>query len=125
MTTQVAQNFLQNLVGSRLLDLYLKGTGVTGVDSVTMVPLAILFGREAFKTFLMDGQKKQKKQLQMGGGLLERLKIPLLDDPYIGAYLTLLGVDQLTPQTLLPVGLLAVIYEFYLKDLLDWDQVSE
>jgi len=107
MATLAAQNFLNRLIGSRLINLYLKGSGISSVDSMTMVPLAILLGREAFKAFLMGNQ--------VGGGMLENLEIPLLDDPYIGSYLTLLGVSQLTPETLLPVGLVAAIYELYLR----------
>lgn len=106
----VARDFVNMLVGSRLVNIYLKTIGIIAINTNTMVPVAILFGREAFKA-VVNGERKQ----QIGGKILEKIEIPLLDDPYIGSYLLLLGVTSLRPETLIPVGLAAAIYELYFK----------
>ena len=58
----------------------------------------------------------QNNDKQTGGGVLPD-DLPVIDDPLLGNYLKLMGLSTLTlaPNTLVPLGLLAVLYDVYLK----------
>lgn len=102
--------FGSDLVGSRVLDLYLKYMGITTLTSATLVPLGLILGEE----YLMEFMRLSK---QTGGSFLKEL--PILDDPLVGNYLKLAGLTtlKLTPNTLIPLGILMFIYDIYNKGL--------
>ena len=105
------RGFASKLVGNRVLDVYLKYTGIKLLTSATLVPFALLMGRDAFESYITE------RDLQKGGASLES-KLPVLDDPLLGTYLKIAGLSvlTLTPQTLLPLGILMTVHELYLKN---------
>lgn len=104
-------DFVSRLVDNRALDLYLKYMGIKTLTTATLVPFALIMGRDKFagviKSFVKGGQK--------GGAAVLQNKIPFLDDPLLGAYLKIAGLSTLTlsPATLVPIGILMAIYEMF------------
>ena len=99
-------HFASGLVGNRVIDLYLKYNGIKMLTTATLVPVALLLGKEAFEKII----KKQQ------GG---KRKIPVIDDPLIGNSLKLAGVVSLanvSPYTLVPIGVLMFLYNVYEKN---------
>ena len=78
--------FGSDLVGNRVFDLYIKYMGIKTLTSATLVPVALLLGKDAMESFLMDVE-------QTGGAMLDDL--PVLDDPLVGNYLKLAGLSTL------------------------------
>ena len=103
-------NMVKTIVGNRALDLYLKYIGLKTLSAATLVPFALVMGRDFFEDVV--------KGNQTGGGVLSQ-KFPGIDDPLLGSYLKFMGLSalQLTPQTLVPVGILVALHELYLKDM--------
>jgi hypothetical protein len=113
--TSMAAKTARALVGNRVLDLYLKYLGVTLLSTSTLVPFALVLGRDAFKA-VVDEMKRQKG----GNSLKETIKntkIPVVDDKLFGTYLALTGLSalQFTPQTLVPLGILMAAYHYYMS----------
>ena len=106
MSLKKAQNtlykFAESIVGNRVLDLYLKYNGIKLLTTATLVPFALILGKDLFeKTFI----------LQQGG-----TKLPVIDDPLLGNVLKVGGITTLanvTPSTLIPLGVLMLIYNIY------------
>jgi len=103
-------NFVRRVTSNRVLDLYLKYLGLTTLNSATLVPFALLLGRDYFQKYLM-------KRVQRGGAsgeseLIPR-RIPLLDHPAIGTFLKVVGIPLvgITTDTLVPLGVLMIVYE--------------
>ena len=96
--------FAKDLVGNRVLDLYLKYLGITTLTTATLVPVALILGKKEMEKYINNAKK------QTGG-----MKIPILDDPLIGNYLKLAGISTLkiTPNTLVPLGILMLVYDLY------------
>lgn len=102
-------NFGSNLVGNRVFDLYLKYNGIKLLTSATLVPLALILGKDLFEKYVVD---------QKGGYSIPE-NITGIDDPLVGTYLKLSGLTTLysiTPHTLIPVGVLMVLYDLYLEN---------
>ena len=98
------------IVNNRILDLYLKYMGVKLLTTSTMVPLALILSKDIFKK-VVKGLISNKK-----GGKIPKIpeKIPLLDDPkLISWYLKLTGISalSLSPYTLVPLGVLMLLYD--------------
>ena len=113
--TSMAAKTARALVGNRVLDIYLKYLGITLLSTSTLVPFALVLGREAFQA-VVDEMKRQKG----GNSLKETIKntkIPVVDDKLFGTYLALTGLSalQFTPQTLVPLGILMAAYHFYMS----------
>ena len=100
--------FGSDLVGNRVFDLYLKYMGIKTLTSATLVPVALLLGKDAMENFLMDVQ-------QTGGAILDDL--PVLDDPLVGNYLKLAGLStlEISAGTLVPLGVLMLVYDLYMN----------
>jgi len=100
--------FGSDLVGNRVFDLYLKYMGIKTLTSATLVPVALLLGKDAMENFLMDVE-------QTGGAILDDL--PVLDDPLVGNYLKLAGLStlEISTSTLVPLGVLMLVYDLYMK----------
>ena len=97
--------FGKSLVGNRVFDLYLKYNGIKLLTSATLVPIALIMGRDQFEKFL--------NKSMTGGG---ESNLPVIDDPLIGPYLKLSGVTTLgsiSPNTLVPIGVLMLLYNVY------------
>lgn len=96
--------FGSDLVGNRVFDIYLKYMGIKTLTTATLVPIGLILGRD----YILDFMRISK---QKGGSFLKEL--PILDDPLVGNYLKLAGLSaiQLTPNTLIPLGILMFIYD--------------
>ena len=96
-------NFASSIVGNRVLDIYLKYMGIKTLTTATLVPMALILGKDAFESIIKDIK-------QTGGA-----DLPVLDDPLIGNYLKIAGITTLSvsPQTLVPLGILMFIYDLY------------
>ena len=107
------KNFTQGLVSNRVLDLYLKYMGITTLTTATLVPLALIMGN----TYFEDAVNYIRSSDQSGGVFLDN-KIPVLDDELIGNYLKLSGLTllNLSPNTLIPLGILMIIYNMFEND---------
>lgn len=113
-------NFARRLVGNRLMMIYLKYLGLKTLNAATLVPFALLFGRDVFKSVI---DRYNNREITQKGGIPQSLKIvnkklPFIDDPLIGSYLALFGLTTLdmTPATLLPLGVLMILYDTYLRE---------
>lgn len=104
------KKFVKRTYGNRVIDLFAKYQGLKTLTSATLVPFALILGRDALESLLKDDQ-------QMGGALIPA-NLPLLDDPLLGNYLKIAGLStlQLTPNTLVPLGVIAVLYNLYLDN---------
>lgn len=104
-------NFGSELVGSRILDLYLKYNGIKMLTTATLVPLALILGKDLFEDFIIS---------QKGGKLKIPDDLPIIDDPLIGNSLKFTGISTLgniTPSTLVPLGILMFIYNLYINNI--------
>ena len=103
-------NFLKKILGNRVLDLYLKYSGLKLMTTATLVPFALILGKDYFESFVKFQQK--------GGRKLLPKNLPILDDPLVGNYLKLMGISviKLKASTLLPLGILMVIYDLHNKN---------
>jgi hypothetical protein len=110
--TEVAAKTARALVGNRVLDLYLKYLGVTTLTSATLVPFALVLGRDAFEAVVQEMRRQRPSKGQHGG-----VKIPVVDDRLFGTYLKLAGLTVLefTPTTLVPLGVLMAAYHYWAK----------
>lgn len=110
---QKLHSFASDLVGNRVLDLYLKYMGIKTLTSATLVPVALILGKDAMEDFL----KKEDSKQNGGSDVLEQ-DIIVLDDPLIGNYLKLAGLSvlKLTPGTLVPLGVLMFVYDLYTQE---------
>ena len=104
------KEFAESLVSNRVLDLYLKYMGITTLTTTTLVPLALIMGKDYFE----DAVNYIRKSEQTGGKFLSN-KIPVLDDPLIGNYLKIAGLTavNVSPATLVPLGILMMVYNMY------------
>ena len=48
------KNFAQSLVGNRVFDLYLKYKGITMLTTATLVPVALIMGKDVFEQVVMS-----------------------------------------------------------------------
>lgn len=106
---QNVRKFLKKVLGNRMLDLYLKYIGITTLSTATLVPLGLILSKD-----YVDKLINNKK---IGGFIPE--KLPVIDNPIVGNYLKLAGLSmlQLSPGTLLPLGVVMIIYDLALKNL--------
>ena len=100
------RDFAKSLVGNRALDVYLKYMGIKLLNTATLVPVALILGKDYFESFIKDMK-------QTGGG-----NFPVIDDPLIGNSLKLAGASALTftPETLVPLGILMLVYDLINKN---------
>jgi hypothetical protein len=100
--------FTATLVDNRVLDLYLKALGITTLTTATVLPFALLLGRDAFRVAV---ENIKENRLGQSGGV----KLPILDDPLVGNFLKLSGLSAIsfTPTTLVPLGVLMVIWHMW------------
>ena len=101
--------FLKKTYGNRVLDLFFKYQGIKTLTSTSLVPFALIYGKDMLEEVLTSDE-------QVGGFLKDDL--PFIDDPLIGNYLKLAGIStlSLTPNTLIPLGILVAIHNLYLSD---------
>jgi hypothetical protein len=104
---EASTRFVHTLLGNRIMNLFLKWQGITTLNTNTMVPLFLLFGREMVQNMIENNQ--------IGSGFLD-FKIPFVDDPMLGAYLLMLGLESqkdINMTTMIPLGLAAALYQLY------------
>ena len=104
---------LRRIVDNRVFDLYLKYMGVKMLTPSLLVPFALIIGKEQFAEVIKYYKKHDKDVSQTGG----KCDIPIIDHKLIGNYLKLTGITKLSfsPTTLVPLGLLMVIYDIILN----------
>jgi hypothetical protein len=127
ITMANANRFLRKTLNNRILDIYLKYLGITLLTPATLVPIALFMGQRTFNK-VMTNIKKNDSKIQKGGrGFLDKphipfiKEIPILDDEIMGKILKISGLfalGSISPYTLIPVGLLMVLYEKYGADVL-------
>tara|TARA_B110000971_G_C19968536_1_gene481423 strand:- start:693 stop:1364 length:672 start_codon:yes stop_codon:yes gene_type:complete len=100
-------NYVKTIWGNRVLDLFAKYQGLKILTSSTLVPFSLLLGKELFEKFITE---------QKGGNILSN-KYPFIDDPLLGNYLKLAGLSamELTSGTLVPLGIISMLYHVYLE----------
>lgn len=101
-------SFGRSLVGNRVFDVYLKYMGIKTLTTATLVPVALIAGKQAMEDFLAEAK-------QTGGA-----NLPVLDDPLVGNYLKLAGLSTLNVSlnTLVPLGTLMLVYELVSQNAL-------
>ena len=106
---QNVNRWVKKILGNRVFDMYLKYLGIKTLTTATLVPFGLILSAKWLEN--MINNKKQT------GGLLKK-KIPLLDHPLVGNYLKLLGISvfDLNPATLLPLGVVMIISDLYIKN---------
>jgi hypothetical protein len=111
------EGFLQKVVDNRILDVYLKYLGITILSPATLVPIALIMGKQTFEEVVKNIRKNDSLIQQGGEGFLD-VRVPVVDDKIIGTGLKLAGITALTisPYTLVPLGVLMYIYEEFLKE---------
>ena len=104
----------KKIIGNRALDLYLKYAGIKTLTTATLVPFSLILGGEYLSALL--------KKEQVGGFLPDDL--PVIDNEIVGNYLKLAGLSVLdiTPSTLLPLGVVMIIYDLAIKNMKDKSQ---
>uniref|UniRef100_A0A6C0B570 Uncharacterized protein n=1 Tax=viral metagenome TaxID=1070528 RepID=A0A6C0B570_9ZZZZ len=103
-------DFLKKILGNRVFDLYLKYLGITSLTTSTLVPFGLVLSAE-----YADKIIKKKKV-----GKFTKDRLPIIDNSLVGNYLKIAGLSllELTPATLLPLGVIMVIYELAMKNLI-------
>lgn len=106
MAGQTVKKFMKALLGNRVLDLYLKYGGIKTLSTATMVPMALIIGKDYVEALIKG---------QIGGGDIIPKKIPILDHPLVGSYLKLIGLSSIniTMNTLVPLGIVMIIHDLY------------
>ena len=106
-------DMVSKIISNRVLDVYLKYLGLTMLNSATLVPFALILGKDYFEKYLMSRMSKE----QSGGGEPLPRVIPMIDHPYIGTFLKIAGIPiiGLTTNTLVPLGILMIVYEMIKK----------
>lgn len=109
------KKFLKKVVDNRILDIYLKYMGIKTLTTSTLVPIALIMGKDKLVdaiNFIINSDN------QKGGGNFLENKIPVLDDELIGNYLKIAGLTtiNLSISTLLPLGILMSLYRIYTKN---------
>lgn len=99
------REFLRSVLGNRVLDLYLKYAGIKTLTTATLVPFALILGKEAVEELM---------NIQTGGALIPK-NIPLFDHKLVGNYLKLVGIStvKLSLNTLVPLGVLMIVHDLY------------
>ena len=119
--TSVLYKYASKIVNNRVLDLYLKGLGITVLTPTTLVPLALVMGATSFSDTVNDilglekragsTKKSTKKTVKK-----DEMYIPILDDKVFGTYTKYTGAAvqlALSPFTLIPIGFAVAIYEWF------------
>lgn len=109
------KKFLKKVVDNRILDIYLKYMGIKTLTTSTLVPIALIMGKDTLVdaiNFIINSDN------QKGGGNFLENKIPVLDDELIGNYLKIAGLTtiNLSISTLLPLGIVMSLYGIYNKN---------
>ena len=104
------KRFMKRVLGNRVLDLYLKYGGLKTLTTATMVPVALILGKDYIEGLIKG---------QVGGGDPIPKKIPILDDPLVGTYLKLAGLSSIsiTLNSLVPLGVIMIAHDLYAKHL--------
>jgi hypothetical protein len=98
-----------------VMQKYMGLFGISELTALTLVPFAFLLGRDLFEKVIHDytnieeiGKKRSSSRSpkQSGGGV----GMALADIPVLNSFLQIQGSSQLTPATLVPLGILAAAY---------------
>ena len=118
----VLYKYASKIVNNRVLDLYLKGLGITVLTPTTLVPLALVMGATTFSDTVKDILSLEKragstkKRSSKKSEKKDDMYIPILDDKVFGTYTKYTGAAvqlALSPFTLIPIGFAVAIYEWF------------
>jgi len=92
-----------------LIKQYMGMFGIYELTALTLVPFAFLLGRDLFEQVMGDYMKsegvKAPAEVVQQGGAASWMDIPILD-----TFLKIQGNVNITPATLVPLGILGVVY---------------
>ena len=101
--------FLAMSVTDPLMNQYMGMFGIYELTALTLVPFAFLLGRDLFEQVMKQYQSaegvKAPAQVVQQGGAANWMDIPILD-----TFLKIQGNINITPATLVPLGILGVVY---------------
>ena len=96
-------------VTDTLMKEYMGMFGIYELTALTLVPFAFLLGRDLFERVVDDYKKAEgiesPAKVAQKGGAASWMDIPILD-----TYLKIQGNINITPATLVPLGILMVVY---------------
>jgi hypothetical protein len=96
-------------VTDTLMKEYMGMFGIYELTALTLVPFAFLLGRDLFERVVDDYKKAEgiesPAKVAQKGGAASWMDIPILD-----TYLKIQGNINITPATLVPFGILMVVY---------------
>lgn len=92
-----------------LIKRYMGTFGIYELTALTLVPFAFLLGRDIFENVLSKFEKAEgvaaPAETVQRGGVASWMDIPILD-----TFLKIQGNINITPATLVPLGILMVVY---------------
>ncbi len=92
-----------------LIKKYMGTFGIYELTALTLVPFAFLLGRDMFESVLKSFEKAEgvaaPAEVVQQGGAASWMDIPILD-----TFLKVQGNINITPATLVPLGILMVVY---------------
>lgn len=92
-----------------LIKRYMGTFGIYELTALTLVPFAFLLGRDMFESVLSNLEKSEgipaPAETVQKGGVASWMDIPILD-----TFLKIQGNVNITPATLVPLGILMVVY---------------
>ncbi len=100
------KKFMKKVLGNRVFDLYLKYGGIKTLTTATLVPMALILGKDYMENLIKG---------QVGGSDPIPKNIPILDNPVVGSYLKLIGLStmKLSLNTLVPLGVVMIVHDLY------------
>ena len=103
------KSWIKKILGNRPLDVYLKYLGIKTLTTASMVPMSLILGGDYLASFLKNEQS---------GGFIPG-DLPIIDNELVGNYLKLVGLSvmDITPATILPLGVLMIIYDLSVKHM--------
>ena len=100
------KKFMKKILGNRVFDLYLKYGGIKTLTTATLVPMALILGKDYMENLIKG---------QVGGSDPIPKNIPILDNPVVGSYLKLVGLStmKVSLNTLVPLGVVMIAHDLY------------
>ena len=123
--------FLDTVVDKKILKLYLDKKNIKKLHITTLVPFSLILGKKYFKMSIkhdLSLDKKNKKSYSLKSiDKLIKDKHPLIEDESFDEYLKLFGFNNnnLTPNTLLPLGVLMSIHALYLQNFEEYYKIRQ
>ena len=107
---------VNQIIDKDLFNKYKKFLAIQNINSSTLVPFAFLLGNQGFKYYIIDDIRDNKSIVDYGNIKVPN-KIKFLNDKLLNTYLKIIDLKKtdLKMNTLLPLGLLIMIYDVYIN----------